>query len=275
MTGRRDETEGTVSDRRSFLLKSLESLGLATLGGIAWIGAAGPKASPPVLRPPGAGDEDRFLAACAKCGLCVEACPYQALALASAGSGRPIGTPYFIPRTGPCRMCEDIPCVTACPTGALDRGLVSERDAAGREHFAINRSRMGIAVVDRETCVAFWGIQCDACYRACPRMDTALTVEYTRNERTGKHAFMAPIVHGDSCTGCGMCEHACITKKASIFILPRALATGESDVRYVRGWDAKDEERIRGASDEVVTKTKRSEKTPLEYLNDQDGVTSE
>jgi ferredoxin-type protein NapG len=275
MSGKRNDSEGAVSDRRSFLIKTFESLGLATLGGIAWGGAMGPKASPPALRPPGAGEEERFIAACIKCGLCVEACPYHALELAAPRSGVPIGTPHFTARVNPCRMCEDVPCVAACPTGALDRTLVSEQDAAGKERLAINRSRMGIAVLDRETCVAYWGVQCDACYRACPLMDKAITVEYGRNERTGKHAMMVPIVHGDACTGCGMCEHACVTKKASIFILPRALATGESDVRYVRGWDAKDEERIRTAPDEVVTKTKRSEKTPLEYLNDQDVMTSE
>ena len=49
---------------------------------------------------------------------------------------------------------------------------------------------MGIAVVDNQSCIAFWGIQCDACYRACPLMDEAITLEYGRNERTGKHAFL-------------------------------------------------------------------------------------
>ncbi len=274
MTGQRNDSEGAVSGRRSFLIKTLESLGLATLGGIAWGGATAPKASPPALRPPGAGEEDRFVAACIKCGLCVEACTFHALKLAAAGSGLPVGTPHFTARTDPCRMCEDIPCVRVCPTGALDRELVSERDPSGKEHLAVNKSRMGIAVVDRETCVASWGIQCDACYRACPLIDKAITIEYSRNDRTGKHAMMVPIVHGDQCTGCGMCEHACVTKKASIFVLPRALATGESDARYVRGWDEKDESRIHDAPEEVMTKTKRSEKSPLDYLNEQD-VTSE
>ncbi len=274
MREKQNDTPDAVSGRRGFMLKALESLGFATLGGIAWVRAAASKASPPVLRPPGAKEEDRFVAACIKCGLCVEACPYHALELGAMGSGVPVGTPHFSPRSRPCRMCEDIPCVAACPTGALDRASVSEQDATGKYLLAVNKSRMGIAVIDRETCVASWGIQCDACYRACPRIDKAITIEYTRNDRTGKHAIMQPIIHGDACTGCGMCEHACVTKKASIFILPRALATGESDVRYVRGWDAKDEERVRDASEEVVTKTKRSEKAPLDYLNEQD-VTSE
>jgi formate hydrogenlyase subunit 6/NADH:ubiquinone oxidoreductase subunit I len=42
-------------------------------------------------------------------------------------------------------MCEDIPCVKACPTGALDHSLKD-----------INKSKMGLAVlVDHETCLNF------------------------------------------------------------------------------------------------------------------------
>ena len=33
---------------------------------------------------------------------------------------------------------------------------------------------MGVAVIDDKNCIAFWGIQCDACYRACPLLDQAI-----------------------------------------------------------------------------------------------------
>ena len=261
----------TMTDRRSFLICSMKSLGLATVGGILWGGYIdNSKASSPVLRPPGAVREYRFLAQCIKCGMCVEACPYHALVLAAPGDRRPIGTPYFLPRERPCRMCRDIPCVPACPTGALDPSLVQERDESGTKRFEINRARMGLAVIDRDTCIAYWGIQCDACYRACPLLDKAITLSYARNDRTGRHALLSPVVHSDVCTGCGLCEHACVTKKASIFVLPREIASGESDVRYVKGWDTKDEQRIRDGPTEIVTKTKRSEKAPQDYLNEQD-----
>ncbi|MBQ5460088.1 MAG: 4Fe-4S dicluster domain-containing protein, partial [Rhodocyclaceae bacterium] len=71
------------------------------------------------LRPPGALPEADFLAACVRCGLCVRDCPYDTLKLAEVGDGVPLGTPFFNARAIPCEMCEDIPCVPACPTGAL------------------------------------------------------------------------------------------------------------------------------------------------------------
>jgi len=260
--------EEKMPERRRFLAGMLKSLGAATVGGIAWTGFLdGKKAYPIILRPPGAVPEQDFLAKCTKCGLCVEACPFKALVLARPGDERPIGTPYFKMRENPCRMCRDIPCAAACPTGALDLSLVSDKDEGGKGKLNINRAKIGLAVIDRETCIAYWGIQCDACYRSCPVMDKAMTVEYTRNERTGKHAILAPVVHSDHCTGCGMCERACINQKASIFVLPGELVMGESSARYVRGWDSADEERMHELPEETETVTPRSQKKALDYLN--------
>jgi ferredoxin-type protein NapG len=258
-----------MPERRDFLLKTIKSLGLATAGGLAWSGFIEEgRSAPLILRPPGAVQEKQFLASCIKCGMCVEACPYDALDLAQPGDGSPVGTPYFIPRTNPCRMCNDIPCVPACPTGSLDKTLVSDKEKGGELILNINLARMGLAVIDRETCIAYSGIQCDACYRACPLIDKAVTVEYTRNVRTGKHAIMAPIVHSNACTGCGLCENACVTKKASIFVLPREIAMGESSERYMKGWDERDQERMKDVTDKVTTETPRSEKKAVDYLNE-------
>ncbi len=255
-------------DRRRFFVETVRNLGIAAVGGFVWAGyLGGRQAYPLALRPPGAVEEKRFLARCTKCGLCAAACPYRALVIARPGDGRPVGTPYLVMRENPCRMCQDIPCAAACPTGAIDRSLVSGPGQDGKAAFDINKARIGLAVLDRETCIAYWGIQCDACYRTCPLIDRAITVEYTRNDRTGKHAILAPAVHSEHCTGCGMCEHACVTKKASIFVLPRQLAMGESSERYLRGWKAEDEQRIVEAPEETRTVTPRSGRSPLEYLN--------
>ena len=257
-----------MPERRRFLLGMARSLGAAAVGGLAWTGFIdGKKAYPFILRPPGAAREEDFLAKCTKCGLCVAACPFKALVLARPGDERPVGTPYFLMRDNPCRMCRDIPCAMACPTGALDPLTVSDKDENGGMRLNVNLSRIGIAVIDRETCIAYWGIQCDACYRSCPVIDKAITVEYTRNERTGKHALLAPVVHSGHCTGCGLCERACVTKKASIFILPRNVAMGEATGRYIKGWDSGDEQRVSGLPEDTKTVTPRSEKTPLDYLN--------
>lgn len=253
--------------RREFFLTSTRSAGLLVLGGLVWSAYVDEASSSPlILRPPGAVEENDFLTKCIKCGLCVEACPFDTLLLAEPGSNKPIGTPYFIPREVPCYMCVDIPCVPICPTDALDESLVTQ---AGK--LNINKADMGLAIIDEKACIAFWGIQCDACHRACPLIDEAITIEYKKNERTGKHSFLTPKVHPDVCTGCGLCERACITEKASIFVLPRKLVTGYAGSHYIKGWDKNDEKRLINAK-EIKTTTEISKRSPMDSLNDMGGL---
>ena len=264
------------NNRRKFMATTLQSVGLTALGGLLWSGYSDEvKASPLVLRPPGALPEEDFLKACIKCGLCAEACVNRdsnknkdgskrdgTLKMAKGGDHKLIGTPFFVPTEVPCYMCDDIPCVPVCPSGALDMPSLLNKEG----ELDINKAQMGLAVVHKESCVAFWGIQCDACYRACPLLDEAITLEYQKNERTGKHAFLLPVVHSDVCTGCGLCEKACITEKPAIFVLPREYATGKAGDHYVKGWDKKDQERV-GNAKEIKTKNERSEKEAADYLN--------
>jgi ferredoxin-type protein NapG len=186
------------------------------------------KALPPTaIRPPGARAEAEFLGACIRCGICVRDCPYHILDLARAGQDIATGTPYFTARSGPCEMCDDIPCVKACPTGALDHELKD-----------IDKARMGLAVlVDHETCLNFLGLRCDVCYRVCPLIDKAITLEQQHNPRTDKHARFIPTVHSDQCTGCGKCEKACVLEAAAIRVLPRHLAQGAGGRHYRFGWE--------------------------------------
>lgn len=181
------------------------------------------------LRPPGVGEEKDFLAACIRCGLCVRDCPYNTLKLSELSDSVALGTPYFEARQVPCEMCEDIPCVKACPTGALDPELTS-----------IDDSRMGLAVlVDQEACIAFQGLRCEVCYNICPAQGKAITLDRQHNARTGKHALIIPVVHSSACTGCGKCEHSCILDEAAIKILPMKLAKGELGKHYRLGWEEK------------------------------------
>lgn len=261
------------------MAKSVQSVGLAALGGLLWSGYSdSAKASPLVLRPPGALPESDFLTACIKCGLCAEACVNRdtnvdketgeqrpgTLQMAKGGDALLIGTPFFIPTDVPCYMCEEIPCVPVCPSGALDMpSLMNEK-----EELDINKARMGLAVVHKESCIAFWGIQCDACYRACPLLDVAITLEYQKNERTGKHAFLLPVVQDNACTGCGLCEIACVTEEPAIFVLPNVIATGKAGDHYVKGWDSKDQERVSNARAQINI-TELSKKDADDYLNDE------
>lgn len=183
------------------------------------------------IRPPGALPEDDFLAACVRCGLCVRDCPYDTLKLAELGDSVATGTPYFEARKIPCEMCEDIPCVVACPTGALDRGLTD-----------IGKAKMGLAVlIDQENCLNFLGLRCDVCYRVCPVIDKAITLERMHNPRSDRHAMLLPTVHSEHCTGCGKCEKACVLPgESAIKVLPIKLAQGSKAEHYLRGWEEKE-----------------------------------
>lgn len=190
-----------------------------------------------VMRPPGAIEDADFLGACVRCGLCVRDCPYDTLQLARLEDPVATGTPFFTARDVPCEMCEDIPCVKACPTGALNPELQDIRDA-----------RMGVAVlVDQENCLNFLGLRCDVCHRVCPLIDEAITIERQHNARSGMHARMLPTVHADACTGCGKCEYACVLPEAAIKVLPERLARGAGGEHYRFGWEEK-----RRAGDSLV-----------------------
>jgi ferredoxin-type protein NapG len=255
-----------LPDRRGFLRGMAAAAGLTVAGGVLWGGHLDKaKASLLVLRPPGALDEERFLALCAKCGLCVADCPYDSLRLATPDDEVQIGTPYFVARQRPCYMCSDIPCAAACPTGALDLGRLKDENSRRPD---IVRARIGLAHIDTESCIAYWGLRCDVCYRVCPLIDKAIVIQSTRNDRTGHHAFLAPVVDSEHCTGCGICEHVCVNDRASINVLPLGIAQGESNARYMRGWREDDESLLDAAPGETTTKTPRSSSSPSDYLNE-------
>ena len=211
-----ERTQG--SSRRRFFSETAK-MGVAAALTAAGLGAYARKASPlplQALRPPGALPEPEFLGSCIRCGLCVRDCPYDTLKLATPGEEVANGTPYFTARNVPCEMCEDIPCIAACPTGALDPAVDD-----------IDEARMGLAaLVNQETCLNFQGLRCDVCYRECPVIDKAITLELQHNERSGRHAIFIPTVHSDHCTGCGKCERVCVLPEAAIKVLPVTVARG-------------------------------------------------
>jgi ferredoxin-type protein NapG len=217
--------------RREFMLKAAGSLGgVAVISLGLGLYARQTSALPTyAIRPPGALPETEFLSACIRCGLCVRDCPFDTLKLARFAEQVVTGTPYFVPRHIPCEMCDDIPCVKACPTGALDHQLED-----------INDARMGLAVViDQESCIAFHGLRCEVCYNVCPLREKAITLELQHNPRTAKHAMFIPRVHSSACTGCGKCEQACILQQAAIKVLPVQLAKADAGEHYRMGWQEK------------------------------------
>lgn len=161
-----------------------------------------------LIRPPGALSGDDFYAACIRCGLCVEACPYDTLRLFGPDGTNDTGTPYFVAREVPCEMCPDIPCLNACPTGALDPVLDN-----------INDANMGLAVLTNpERCNSYVGNSyCDSCVQACPLQGVAITLEVGPTPMGG---LFTPTVNADACTGCGKCEQACIAQPQAIRVIP-------------------------------------------------------
>ena len=135
-----------------------------------------------VQRPPHAVPESEFLAGCTKCDACIQACPPHAIFRAPDSDGQLAGFPIINSETQPCLMCDDLPCVPACEVGVLRLTA----DLA-----------MGLACINPETCLPFNGTVCTACVERCP-VEKALTIEAGR-----------PVVHADSCTGCGVCLYVC------------------------------------------------------------------
>ena len=103
--------------RRDLLTSGAKAAGVTCLAGLALTAyvESARKAEAKALRPPGALPEDEFQAACVHCGLCVRACPFDTLRLATMGEEAPLGTPFFVAREVPCFMCTDVPCAQSLP----------------------------------------------------------------------------------------------------------------------------------------------------------------
>ncbi|NGX58346.1 MAG: Electron transport complex subunit RsxB [Chlamydiae bacterium] len=66
-------------------------------------------------RPPGALPEKEFLERCTGCDECMKACPVNVIMIEDMEKRHPV----IFPEKDPCIHCADTPCVSACPTGAL------------------------------------------------------------------------------------------------------------------------------------------------------------
>lgn len=173
---------------------------------------------PRLLRPPGALDEFAFLTACTRCDKCLPACPQDAIMKAPGSARFAVGTPYINPRSMPCFLCTELPCIPACPEGALVWPRVTLQGATLEGPRAV---RMGLAKVNGETCLT-WDTEdrsaqsCRTCVDRCPYPGEAI-----RLTEASDGSVPHPEVNAEICTGCGLCEFGCPTTKASIVVVPR------------------------------------------------------
>ena len=165
------------------------------------------------LRPPGALDEDTFLARCIRCQRCADACPNNAILPLDDSQGRDRrATPYIKPRRQTCMLCNGVEgdylkCTEACPSGALQ--------TIRKEPEEIQRKvAMGVAEIDLALCYSYNNWSCGACQRACPFPGIAMKLGL----------WERPEVVPEACVGCGMCERACIRYPQAIRVKPRGRA---------------------------------------------------
>ena len=147
----------------------------------------------PVMRPPGAVQENQFLRLCTRCNQCLDACPHDAIIPAPARLREAAGTPMIDPDQQPCWMCRDTPCISACQVNALTSLLPP---------------LMATAKVTQHLCLAHHGTTCTVCSERCPVPD-AIEVN------DGK-----PTVNESLCSGCGVCRYVCPAPENAILLMP-------------------------------------------------------
>ena len=161
-----------------------------------------PPLSLPVLRPPGALAEEKFLETCTRCGHCVSVCPASAIRIDETGYNGG-GAPYIDAEIQPCVVCDGLFCMKECPSGALGylpRWLID----------------MGTAVWKSESCTRPHGDTCTVCIDQCPLGSAAI-------ELRGNDIH----VKVEGCTGCGVCQYYCPTYPKSIVVIPKAQKLAE------------------------------------------------
>ncbi len=151
----------------------------------------------PFIRPPGAlPEEEAFLATCERCHACAEACPYEVIRNFGPAFGLLEGTPFLDPATTPCHWCEDMPCIKACPSGALHQDEETPVPPIGKVTLHLDK------------CLNTQGILCDTCSFRCPSHIKAIRMV----NRT-------PVLDQERCTGCGLCIVHCEAEPSAFSLL--------------------------------------------------------
>lgn len=172
--------------------------GAAVMLGLGGLKVANPQA---IIRPPGGQDEDRLISACIRCEKCYEACPRHVIKPAKIEDGLlGMRSPQLDFSADYCDFCAEenggAPlCVASCPTEAL-------RLPAGADAY---NTIIGLAEIDRKTCLAFRDTGCHFCFDACR------DAGYDAIQLDGNGYSPRPYVIEGKCVGCGACESVCVS----------------------------------------------------------------
>ncbi|MGQ9706839.1 MAG: 4Fe-4S dicluster domain-containing protein [bacterium] len=161
------------------------------------------------IRPPGA-DSKRLDKMCLRCGLCLRVCPTNSIQYdLSFSSPSTLFTPRLVLRIGPCSYNCNL-CGRICPSGAIPKLDITEKQ----------KTKIGLAVVDRARCLSWLGETCMVCQEICPLPKKAILTLYPRRYR-GSRGIPAPFVDENLCIGCGECEHICpVEGRSAIVVFP-------------------------------------------------------
>jgi MauM/NapG family ferredoxin protein len=175
--------------RRSFLITTGASVAAAPTV-LALDGRA--ESDPFLIRPPGSGAEEDFLAQCIRCGECIRVCLTQGLTPVHLEAGLTgLWTPTLVPRRGYCEYLCTL-CTQVCPTDALRPLTESQK----------KKEVLGLAAIDRDRCLPWSGQEdCSVCEEMCPTAPKAIVLQ--------GRGRLKPHVQAERCVGCGICEYAC------------------------------------------------------------------
>jgi len=177
-----------------------------------------------LIRPPGARDEDEFLARCVRCGECMKVCPSGGLHPSLLENGLAgVWTPRLVTNLGYCRY-DCAPegdavanlCGKVCPTGAI-----KPLDVESKHAWV-----MGTAYVQKSKCIPWVEhVSCGVCQEHCPTKaikevvrsvpDVARLAELRRRGQPIDEDDLpmtdvrVPYVIQEYCIGCGYCEFVC------------------------------------------------------------------
>ena len=204
-------TNETSLGRRGFLSASVGTAssivgGLLASTGTKVFGANLDGHGPRPVRPPGSVPEEQFLQMCIRCGECFQSCPSDVLQPLGFQQGlEGLWTPHVVADWAGCSSSCSA-CGQVCPTGAIRSLPLDEK----------RHARMGLAVINKSTCLPFHGEPCQLCVDECiaagydalefVHVGTEVDAAGQPVEGTGT---LAPLLVPDKCVGCGLCQTRC------------------------------------------------------------------